>query len=224
LPDHTSTDAQTLTAAVGRGAKFWDKFAERYAARPIKDVAAYEALISDVAARLRKTDRVLEIGCGTGGTAIRLAPYASQFTGTDFSTEMIRIAEAKPAPDNLHFKTSNAETALDGGPFDAICAFNVLHLVDDLPGLLRGIHAQLRPGGLLISKTWCFADLGRKPRLLFGVLRVFGLFPPSITLGVTQLRQAIIDAGFDIVDQRVFGVRPQNPYIVARRPTALTEP
>jgi predicted TPR repeat methyltransferase len=224
LPDHTSTAAQTPPAAADRGAKFWDRFAERYAARPIKDVAAYEALLSDVAARLRKTDRVLEIGCGTGGTAIRLAPHVSQFTATDFSAEMIRIAAAKPAPDNLHFKTSNAETALDGGPFDAICAFNVLHLVDDLPGLLGGIHAQLRPGGLLISKTWCFADLGRKLRLLFGVLRVFGLFPPSATLGVAHLHRAILDAGFEIVDQRVFGERPQNPYIVARKPTALAKP
>ncbi|RGP36398.1 class I SAM-dependent methyltransferase [Pseudotabrizicola alkalilacus] len=224
MSDHTCTTARAQPAAAGGGARFWNRFADRYAARPIKDVAAYEALLSDVAARLRKTDRVLEIGCGTGGTAIRLAPHVSQFTATDFSTEMIRIAAAKPAPDNLHFKTSNAETALDGGPFDAICAFNVLHLVDDLPGLLSGIHAQLRPGGLLISKTWCFADLGRKLRLLFGVLRVIGLFPPSATLGVAHLRQAIQDAGFEIVDQRVFGERPQNPYIVARRPTALAEP
>lgn len=223
MPDHTATTTRTPTAGAGSGARFWNRFADRYAARPIKDVAAYEALISDVAGRLRNTDRVLEIGCGTGGTAIRLAPHVSQFTATDFSTEMIRIAAAKPAPDNLHFKTSNAETALDGGPFDAICAFNVLHLVDDLPRLLGGIHAQLRPGGLLISKTWCFADLGSKLRLLFGVLRVFGLFPPSATLGVAYLRQAILDAGFEIVDQRTFGARSQNPYIVARRPITLAE-
>jgi cyclopropane fatty-acyl-phospholipid synthase-like methyltransferase len=218
LPDHTTTAARTPPATAGSGARFWNRFADRYAARPIKDVAAYEALLSDVAARLRKTGRVLEIGCGTGGTAIRLAPHVSQFSATDFSTEMVRIAKAKPAPDNLHFKTSNAETALDGGPFDAICAFNVLHLVDDLPGLLFRIHAQLQPGGLLISKTWCFADLGLKLRLLFVGLRAFGLFPPATSLSVAQLRQAILDAGFEIVDQRIFGSLPQNPYIVARKP------
>ncbi|MDM7931486.1 class I SAM-dependent methyltransferase [Tabrizicola sp.] len=200
------------------GARFWNRFADRYAARPIKDEAAYEALLADVAGRLHATDRVLEIGCGTGGTAIRLAPHAARFTATDFSSEMVRIAKAKPAPDNLRFEVSDAGAALDRGPFDAVCAFNVLHLVDDLPALLGRVHARLQPGGLLISKTWCFADLAFRLRLLFAVLRTAGLFPPAKSLGLTELRQAILDAGFEIIDQRVLGSRPQNPYIVARKP------
>lgn len=175
---------------------------------------------------MRKTYRVIwKSAAALGGTAIRLAPHVSQFTATDFSTEMIRIAAAKPAPDNLHFKTSNAETALDGGPFDAICAFNVLHLVDDLPGLLGGVHAQLRPGGLLIGRRRGVLPIwGANCDCCFSVLRVIGLFPPSATLGVAHLRQAIQDAGFEIVDQRIFGVRPQNPYIVACKPTSLAKP
>lgn len=222
LPDRATKTRLKNPAAPDNGVRFWNRFADRYAARPIKDVAAYDALIADVAERLRVTDKVLEIGCGTGGTAIRLAPHVAQFTATDFSAEMVRIAESKPAPDNLCFVVSNAKTALDGGPFDAICAFAVLHLVDDLPNLLGRIHAQLQPGGLLITKTWCFADMGVKLRLLFAVLRVFGLFPPTTSLGVVQLRQFFLDAGFEIVDQHIFGPRPQNPYIVLRKPTALT--
>ena len=46
--------------------KFWNKFAARYAARPLKNFPAYEAMLADVATRLKPTDRVLEIGCGTG--------------------------------------------------------------------------------------------------------------------------------------------------------------
>lgn len=205
--------AQTST-----GARFWNRFANRYAARPIKDAAAYEALLADVAARLRPTDHVLEIGCGTGGMAIRLAPSAATLRATDFSEQMVRIARAKPAPGNLRFDVASAETALDGGPFDAICAFNVLHLVDNLPGLLRDLYRNLHPGGLLICKTWCFADLGRRPRLLFGVLKTVGLFPPATSLTETQLRQMLQDAGFVLIDHRVFGSRPQNPYLVLRKP------
>ncbi|MCW2284003.1 hypothetical protein M2323_001616 [Rhodoblastus acidophilus] len=33
--------------------RFWDKLAERYAARPIKDVAAYDAMLADAAGRSR---------------------------------------------------------------------------------------------------------------------------------------------------------------------------
>ena len=52
---------------------------------------------------------------------------------------MLRIACAKPAPANLRFVLAEAGNAFDGGPFDAICAFQVLHLVEDLAGALSGI-------------------------------------------------------------------------------------
>ncbi|MDO8881526.1 MAG: class I SAM-dependent methyltransferase [Pseudotabrizicola sp.] len=203
--------------AQARQRRFWNKVADRYAARPLKDVAAYEAMLADVAARLKTSDKVLEIGCGTGGTAIRLAPNVAQWKATDFSTQMVRIAQAKPSSDKVSFTVSDAVQAFDDGPFDAVCAFNVLHLVDDLPATLARIHDNLTPGGQLICKTWCFADVALKLRLLFPLLRVIGLFPVANPLNGDQLRQAIRDAGFEIVADRVFGAHPQNPYIVARR-------
>ncbi|KIZ39241.1 MULTISPECIES: class I SAM-dependent methyltransferase [Rhodopseudomonas] len=201
-----------------RHVRFWDRIAERYAARPIKDEAAYEAMLADAAGRLRASDRVLELGCGTGGTAIRLAPCVAEWIATDFSAEMLRIARAKPAPDNLSFVLADAKTAFDGGPFDAIAAFQLLHLVDDLPATLARIHANLRPGGVLITKTWCFAEMRLALRALFAVLRGLGLFPPVNALTRPALRQAMIDAGFVIEDERVFGSNPHGPYIVARKP------
>jgi SAM-dependent methyltransferase len=159
--------------------KFWNKFAARYAVRPLKNVPAYEAMLADVAARLKPTDKVLEIGGGTGGTAIRLAPAVAQWTATDFSIEMVKIAQAKPAGDTVVFKVADASNTFDGGPFDAICAFNVLHLIDDLPQVMAQIHANLKPGGQLISKTWCFADMRLSLRVLFRILRAFGLFPTA---------------------------------------------
>lgn len=197
-------------------AKFWNRFADRYAARPIKDVAAYEALLADAAARLGAGDRVLEIGCGTGGTAIRLAEGVQQYVATDFSAEMVRIATAKPAPPNLQFLLAEADALPDGGPFNVICAFNVLHLVDDLPGLLHRLRGGLAPDGLLICKTWCFGDLPLRFRLLFRALRLVGLFPPARFLTQAELHQTLQLAGFAIEATRVFGARAQNPYIVAR--------
>ena len=203
-----------------KGQAFWDRFADRYAARQIKDVAAYEALIADAASRLTPNDAVLELGCGTGGTAIRLAPGVARFIATDFSPQMIRIAKARPAPDNLEFCVANAEASFSSGPFDAICAFNVLHLVGDPVRLLGDIHSHLKPGGLLISKTWCFSDLSLKLRLLFRALGMVGLFPPAHRLTVAELRAVIGAAGLEIVEQRILGAYPQNPYIVARKPLA----
>lgn len=192
------------------GQAFWNRFANRYAARQIRDVAAYEAMLADAASRLRPGDHVLEIGSGTGGTAIRLAANVARYVATDFSAEMIRIARTKQSPANLWFELAAADDLPNGGPFDAVCAFNVLHLLDDLPATLARIHAQLKPGGLLISKTWCFAELPLKLRVLFAGLRALGLFPTSAALTVEQLRKAIVEAGFEIVAERVFGARPKS--------------
>lgn len=200
--------------------RFWNRIAQRYAARPLKNLPAYEAMLDDVAARLKSTDTVLEIGCGTGGTAIRLAPHVAHWKATDFSAEMIGIARAKPSGPNVSFVVADVVEAFDGAPNDVVCAFNVLHLVDDLPDTLARIHAHLTAGGHLISKTWCFADVPLKLRVLFPVLRVFRLFPVASVLSGAQLRQAIMAAGFEIVEDRVFGEHRQNPYIVASKPAA----
>lgn len=204
--------------AISKQQKFWNRIAGRYAARPLKDVAAYDAMLSAVASRLSPSDRVLELGCGTGGTAIRLAPNVAHWTATDFSSEMIAIARAKPAGENVLFQVADAQSAFDGGPFDVICAFNVLHLVEDQSALLAEILTNLKPGGLLISKTWCFADLTLKLRTLFAVLRAIGIFPAVTPLTISQLRHVFLKAGFEIVDERIFGKYRQNPYIVARKP------
>lgn len=208
---------EVLEMSLSKQQKFWNRIAERYAARPLKDVAAYDAMISDVASRLNPGDHVLELGCGTGGTAIRLAPHVSHWTATDFSAEMIKIAQGKPAGANLTFKIADAENAYDGGPFDVICAFNVLHLVENQPATLAQIFTNLKPGGLLISKTWCFTDLNFKFRLLFNALRAVGLFPVVNQHSIPELRQSMLEAGFQIEDERVFGKYRQNPYIVGHK-------
>jgi SAM-dependent methyltransferase len=202
--------------------RFWNRIAARYAARPLKNIPAYEAMLADLASRLKGTDTVLEIGCGTGGTAIRLGPGVAQWVATDFSAEMVKIAKGKPSGENVRFVVSDTSDAFDGGPFDAICAFNVLHLVDDLPEMLNRIHAHLKPGGQLICKTWCFADMKLSMRTLFPVQRVLGLFPVAASLSAPRLRQAIRDAGFEIVDERILGDYAQNPYIVAIKPGQIT--
>lgn len=197
-------------------AVFWNRFANRYAARQIRDVASHEAMLADAAGRLRPADRVLEIGCGTGSIAIRLAPGVARYVATDFSDAMIRIARSKPAPPNLHLEVADAADLPAGGPFDAICAFNVLHLVDDLPGLVTRLRACLAPGGVLISKTWCFGDLPLHVRVLMRGMRLVGLFPPARFLTRGDLLGVLAAGGFVPEEERVFGSRPQSRYIVAR--------
>lgn len=112
-------------------AAFWDKTAPKYASKKIANPRAYEATLAATRNFLKPDDSVLEIGCGTGGTAIALSPAVAQMTGTDISREMIHIAKVKLTDSrvqNVTFAKAAVGDAIPGGPFDAVLAFSLLHL------------------------------------------------------------------------------------------------
>ncbi|WP_425038569.1 class I SAM-dependent methyltransferase [Primorskyibacter sp. S187A] len=209
------------TTYSNRSLSFWDKAAAKYARRPIADPAAYDAKIARVRALLHAEDRMLEIGCGTGSTALRLAEHVAELTATDISGRMIDIAEEKRASadvSNLTFVRADATARLPGAPFDIITAFSMLHLVEDVPSVLGAVYDQLKPGGLFMSKTVCLGDAGRPLRIFVRALGIIGIAPPVTILSRAELSHALVRAGFDLVECRYFGKGRLNPFIIAQRP------
>ncbi|RVT87335.1 class I SAM-dependent methyltransferase [Rhodobacteraceae bacterium CCMM004] len=201
---------------------FWDRLAPRYAARPLSDPAAYEDTLARTRARLGAQDRVLEIGCGTGMTAVRLAPGVAEYVALDASAGMLAIARARPGADAVRFVQADlADRSKAPGPVDAILAFSVLHLVDDLAATLAEVHDRLRPGGHLISKTPCLAGQGPVVHAAVAALRLVGWAPPMATLAPADLDRAIAAAGFQIVETHDYPPRARYRFVAARRPPNL---
>ena len=73
-PVAVAASLSDASVSASRKAHFWDRIARKYAADPIADAAGYEATLRRVQALLSANQDVLEIGCGTGTTALRLAP------------------------------------------------------------------------------------------------------------------------------------------------------
>ena len=200
--------------------KFWDRIAPKYAKDPITDPAAYEYTLGRTRSYLNDSDRVLELGCGTGSTALLLAPGVGHLTATDFSAGMIAIAQAKPrTSDNISFAVQDRIPA--SGRYDAVLAFNLLHLMPDPDARLREIHALLPEGGYFISKTACLKS-GLKWRLISMVIPLMQLVgkAPGLVNGfsVETLEGYITDAGFDIIES---GDHPApSRYVVARKRAA----
>lgn len=196
-----------------------DKQAQGYAAKPVKDVQSYEEMLAEVSKHLSPNDKVLEIGCGTGSTAVRMAEHVANWTASDISPEMINIAKAKTAPNSAKFVVADADTAFDDAPFDVVTAFHILHLVPEPQETIKSLFKQLRPGGLFVSKTVCPGEMGFLPRLIVPVMNLFGVAPPTLHfLTNDQLHAMVLDAGFEILEQKTFGNSKASPYIVARRP------
>jgi len=202
-------------------AAFWDRIAARYAKRPVQDMPAYDTTLARTRTYLKDSDRVLEVGCGTGTTAVRLADAVAQITATDFSAEMIRIARAKLTDDikgKVRFEQADASS--DAGlsaPADVVIAFNLLHLIEDPQATVRSLRDQVAPGGHLITKTACLGEKGYLLRILVGVARLFGRAPFVGFLKIDDLEQMIREAGFDIVETGDYPASPPSHFVVARR-------
>lgn len=212
-------------ASAARKARFWDRIAAKYAADPIADMAGYEATLRRVQGLLSTDQQVLEIGCGTGTTALRLAPFTRRLLATDVSANMIAIARdklaAQPLP-QLSFDVADADEPLAGlGQVDVVLAFNVLHLVTDLDRALQMAMLALRPGGLLISKTACIAEMNPLiPYLALPLMRAVGKAPAVLCFDAAALQQAITRQGMEIVSVERHGTRGKDirVFIVARKP------
>ncbi len=204
--------------------QFWDRIARRYAADPIKDLRGYERTIERTRQLLGADATVLEIGCGTGTTALALAPSVARIFATDVSAEMIAIAQERSTAEgaeNLKFSVADASTAgEDETRYDAVLAFNLLHLVGDRSEALAQAHRLLKPGGLFISKTPCLLEMNPFIRVAVPIAQWFGKAPGVSFFDAGALEAEIVDAGFTIVERARHGVARKDPriFLVARKP------
>ena len=200
--------------------QFWDDIAPKYAANPVRDPGAYELTLDRTRSYLRSTDQVLEVGCGTGTTALKLAPSVAHMTATDFSPGMIEIAHGKAASagaPNVTFSIAAAEDPGSGEAFDAVIAFNLLHLVRDLPGTVAALGARIRTGGYLITKSTCLGGVYSPLALIIFAMRVLGRAPYCSIFTARWLENTIAAQGFEILETGDYPARPPNHFIVARK-------
>ena len=209
-----------------QAAQFWDGVAAKYAKSPISDMDAYTYSLDRTRSYLTLDDRLLEVGCGTGSTALLLAENAGHITASDLSANMIRIAEGKARDQgvaNVSFVTADVmDDALESEPYDVVMALNLLHLLRDLPATIGRIHGLLKPGGLFISKTICPFGKAmplkyRFLKLLVPVIQLVGKAPYVNFMTIETLEDAITAGGFKIIETGNYPASPPSRYVVARK-------
>lgn len=183
---------------------FWNKVARRYAQMDIRNPDAYEQTLDSIRAHLSEKDCVLEVGCGTGTTAFKLALGVRRYLASDYSSEMISIALERQPPETretLDFHVGQiGDEDHPTGPFNMVLCFNFLHLLDDRQEVVAEIHKNLEPGGIFISKTPCLSGLSRLLQPVVLILHAFGKAPAFKFLSPKRLAAEIKTAGFEIME------------------------
>jgi SAM-dependent methyltransferase len=120
-------------------------FQRRFREGPDAFDKAFEAV---VAAQPR---RVLEVGCGMGNFAERLAHETSaEVVATDLSPRMVELARER----GLDARVADVqELPFDDGEFDCAVANAMLYHVEDLDRALSELARVLEPGGKLVAVT-----------------------------------------------------------------------
>jgi ubiquinone/menaquinone biosynthesis C-methylase UbiE len=98
----------------------------------------------------------LDVGCGGGDVSVDLAHRVGpqgRVVGLDIDAVKLAMARAEAAARGLKqidYRQGDARHGLPAEPFDGLYARFLLSHLPDAPGVLRGFHGQLRPGGWLV--------------------------------------------------------------------------
>jgi S-adenosylmethionine-dependent methyltransferase len=183
-------------------------------------VALVNHVLTDVLPTVARTGspaRVLDCGGGSGTYAVPLARAGADVTVVDISVDALatlhrRAVEAGVA-DRIHPVQGDAEASDDLaglGPFDLVLAHGILEAVDDVHGVLAGVAAAVRPGGLVSvlvdnpAAAVMARALGGEPALALTELR--DLAVTSARRGPEAVRRLCADAGLAVELQQGVGV------------------
>ena len=192
-------------------------------------------LAEGLEARLEEGIEVLDAGCARGSALIAMAKRypKSRFTGYDLCEDAIAFAQESACEhglSNVVFETRDLTGYAEPRRWDLVTSFDAVHDQKDPAGLVRGICASLRPGGIYLMQ-----DIGGSAHLennldfpfatlLYAVSLVHGT-PVSIGQGGAGLgtmwgwetaERTLHDAGFTSVERHVLPHDPMNVWFVAR--------
>lgn len=107
-------------------------------------------------ASLTGTDRVLDVGSGSGVTTIAAAQVAAHVTGVDISEPLTRVARERARDlGNVEFLVADAQThPFEPGSFDVVLSQFGLMFFDAPETAFTNLHGALTDGGRIVFTTW----------------------------------------------------------------------
>lgn len=157
---------------------FWDRIAGLYDLAESANRRAVRGMAVAAAHRVPVGSYMLECAAGTGEISLAAAPFAGRVLCTDLSLSMLERAKQKAVRrglSNIEFAQRDLLHLPDpDGSFGAVCAANVLHLLDAPEVAVAELWRVTAPGGILILPTFLMGEAGPVMRVLVSLYRLLG--------------------------------------------------
>ena len=198
----------------------------------VRGFPPYEALLAEVAGLVARAatpgppaaTRVLDVSCGTGTLAARLAREGWTVVGVDSVAHLVEVGRRYHSDSGLSLSFHHADAARDpipgAGSFDVLVSMHTLYWHPDPKGLLAACRRALRPGGHAVFLTYTrpahvvatFAEVRRRRGWWAAVRSLRWLLPTALFelsrhvtrryLRPDEFRAVLREAGFEVVETR----------------------
>jgi trans-aconitate methyltransferase len=115
-----------------------------------------EELVDLLAAR--PSERIVDLGCGSGQLTARIAEGGAIVIGIDRSPDM--IAEARANFPAIEFRVADATTFQVESPVDAVFSNAALHWVKDAHSAIASVRRALKPNGRFVLEMGGHGNTG----------------------------------------------------------------
>ncbi|WED25663.1 class I SAM-dependent methyltransferase [Vibrio sp. DW001] len=201
-------------------AEFWNHMAAKYFKTPVKNQNVYKSKLDQIRQLLHSNADVLELGCGTGSTALLLSSKVRQYDACDFSESMINIAKTRATEDDIHnisFTVEDIETySIPSEKYDLVMAHSVLHLINNADSVVEAMMNALKPNGYIVFSLVLLNNIPLPLRWLLMLGQKTGFVPHLVYQRKSELLSPLIRGHFQV--QTSWKIDTNNVFVIARKP------